>query len=43
MVKGVKAKVTSAGSDFAVNISADDDTTVPEIKKRASSLALAAK
>lgn len=43
MVKGAKGKVTSAGNGFAVNISADDDNTVSEIKKRASSLALAAK
>jgi hypothetical protein len=43
MVKGAKAKVVSAGNGFAVNVSADDDNTVQEIKKRASSLALAAK
>lgn len=37
-LKGVKAKVTSVGNGFAVNISADDDNTVEEIKKRALAL-----
>lgn len=37
-LKGVKAKVTSAGNGFAVNISADDDNTVEQIKKRALAL-----
>jgi hypothetical protein len=36
--KGVKAKVTSAGNGFAVNVSADDAATVAEIKKRAQAL-----
>ena len=36
--KGVKAKVTSVGNGFAVNISADDDATVAEVKKRAEGL-----
>lgn len=39
MPKGVKAKVTSAGNGFAVNLSADDAATVAEIKKRAEALA----
>lgn len=39
MLKGVKAKVTSAGNGFAVNLSADDAATVAEIKKRARDLA----
>jgi hypothetical protein len=39
MPKGVKAKVTSAGNGFAVNLSADDAATVAEIKKRAQALA----
>lgn len=43
MVKGAKAKAVSAGNGFAVNVSADDNNTVQEIKKRASSLTLAAK
>lgn len=42
-LKGVKAKVTSAGNGFAVNISADDDNTVEQIKKRALALVPAAK
>jgi hypothetical protein len=41
MPKGVKAKVTSAGNGFAVNVSADDAATVAEIKKRAQALASA--
>jgi hypothetical protein len=41
--KGAKAKVTSAGNGFAVNVYADDDNTVEEIKKRAFALAPAAK
>jgi len=36
--KGAKAKVTSLGNGFAVNVSADDAATVAEIKKRAESL-----
>jgi hypothetical protein len=36
--KGVKAKVTSAGNGFAVNVSADDAATIAEIKKRADAL-----
>ena len=39
MVKGVKAKVTSAGNGFAVSVSADDAATVTEIKRRAQALA----
>jgi hypothetical protein len=39
MPKGVKAKVTSAGNGFAVNLSADDAATIAEIKKRAQALA----
>jgi hypothetical protein len=42
-LKGVKAKVTSAGNGFAVNITSDDDNTVEQIKKRALALAPAAK
>jgi hypothetical protein len=38
MPKGVKAKVTSAGNGFAVNLSADDAATVAEIKKRTQAL-----
>jgi len=37
-LKGVKAKVSSAGNGFAINVSADDDATVAEIKKRAEGL-----
>ena len=37
-LKGVKAKVTSTGTGFAVNVSADDAATVTEIQKRANSL-----
>jgi hypothetical protein len=37
-LKGVKAKVASAGDGFAVNISADDDNTAEQIKKRAMAL-----
>jgi hypothetical protein len=37
-LKGVKAKVTSTGSGFAVNVSADDAATVAEIQKRANAL-----
>ncbi len=36
--KGAKAKVTSAGNGFAVNVSGDDSTAVAEIQKRASAL-----
>ena len=36
--KGAKAKVTSAGNGFAVNVSGDDAATIAEIKKRAESL-----
>ena len=39
MPKGVKAKVTSVGNGFAVNLSADDAATVAEIEKRAQALA----
>lgn len=42
-LKGAKAKVTSAGNGFAVNISADDDNTVEQIKKRALALGPVAK
>lgn len=42
-LKGVKAKVTSAGNGFAVNISSDDDNTVEQIKKRALALGPATK
>jgi hypothetical protein len=38
MLKGVKAKVTSAGNGFAVNVSADDSATIAEISKRAQAL-----
>lgn len=37
-LKGVKAKVTSTGSGFAVNVSSDDPVTVAEITKRAQAL-----
>jgi hypothetical protein len=37
-LKGVKAKVTSTGSGFAVNVSSDDPATVAEISKRALAL-----
>ena len=37
-LKGVKAKVTSTGSGFAINVSADDAATVAEIQKRAQAL-----
>jgi len=36
--KGAKAKVTSVGNGFAVNVSADDAATIAEIKKRAETL-----
>jgi hypothetical protein len=36
--KGVEAKVTSAGNGFAVNISAADQATIDEIKRRAQAL-----
>ena len=36
--KGVEAKVTSAGGGFAVNISAENQATIDEIKKRAQAL-----
>jgi hypothetical protein len=36
--KGVEAKVTSAGGGFAVNISAEDQATIDEIKRRAQAL-----
>jgi hypothetical protein len=39
MLKGMKAKVTSTGNGFAINVSADDATTIAEIKKRAQALA----
>ena len=35
---GAKAKVASAGNGFAVNVFAEDPTTIAEIKKRASAL-----
>jgi hypothetical protein len=38
MLKGVKAKVTSTGSGFALNVSANDAATIAEIRKRARSL-----
>ena len=38
VLKGVKAKATSSGSGFAVNISSDDPATVEEIQKRAQAL-----
>jgi hypothetical protein len=38
MPKGVKAKVTSAGNGFAVNLSGNDAATVAEIRKRAQAL-----
>ena len=37
-LKGVKATVSSAGNGFAVKISASDEATVAEIKKRAQAL-----
>jgi hypothetical protein len=37
-LKGVKAKVASTGSGFAVNVSSDDSATVAEIQKRANAL-----
>ena len=37
-LKGVKAKVTSTGSGFAVNVSGEDAATVAEIQKRANAL-----
>jgi hypothetical protein len=37
-LKGVKAKVASTGSGFAVNVSADDSATVAEIQARAKAL-----
>lgn len=37
-LKGVKAKVTSTGSGFAVNVSSDDAVTVAEISKRSLAL-----
>jgi hypothetical protein len=36
--KGAKARVTSVGNGFAVNVSADDAATIAEIKKRAEAL-----
>lgn len=36
--KGAKAKVTSAGSGFAINVFAEDAAAVAEIKKRAAAL-----
>lgn len=36
--KGVKAKVSSTGSGFAIEVSADDAATVAEIKRRAEGL-----
>jgi hypothetical protein len=38
VLKGVKAKVASTGSGFAVSVSSDDPATVAEIQKRANSL-----
>jgi hypothetical protein len=38
MPKGAKAKVTSAGTGFAVNVSADDAATIAEIQKRGQAL-----
>jgi hypothetical protein len=37
-LKGVKAKVTSTGNGFAINVSSEDATTVAEIQKRAQAL-----
>jgi hypothetical protein len=37
-LKGVKAKVTSTGTGFAVNVSGEDGATVAEIQKRANAL-----
>jgi hypothetical protein len=37
-LKGVKAKVASTGSGFAVNVASDDPATVAEIQKRANAL-----
>jgi hypothetical protein len=39
-LKGVKAKVTSTGSGFAVNVSSDDPATVAEVSRRAQALKL---
>jgi hypothetical protein len=33
-----QVKVTSAGNGFAINVSADDEATVTEIRKRAEGL-----
>jgi flagellin-like hook-associated protein FlgL len=38
MLKGVKAKVTSAGNGFAINVPSDDAATAAEIKRRAQAL-----
>jgi hypothetical protein len=38
MSKGAKAKVTSTGSGFAINVFAEDAAAVAEIKKRAAAL-----
>jgi hypothetical protein len=37
-IEDAKAKVTSTGNGFAVNISADNAATIAEIKKRAETL-----
>ncbi len=37
-LKGAKAKVTSAGNSFAINVSADDAATVAEIEKRSNAI-----
>jgi hypothetical protein len=37
-LKGAKAKVTSTGTGFAVNVSGEDGATVAEIQKRANAL-----
>jgi hypothetical protein len=38
VLKGAKAKVTSAGNGFAINVSSDDPATAAEIKRRAQAL-----
>ena len=38
VLKEAKAKVTSAGNGFAINVSSEDSATAAEIKKRAQSL-----
>jgi hypothetical protein len=38
VLKGVKAKVSSAGNGFAIDVSSDDPATAAEIKRRAQAL-----